>query len=100
MLDTNPNPNPNPNPSPSPNPNPSPDPNPYPKPKPNQESLLETCAKGLAVWERLRERGWGRGKNGAAAERKRLRGEISREIEAEEREQANAAMAEERLGLG
>ena len=61
-----------------------------------RDSLLDTCAKGLAVWARLRERGWGRGKHGEAAEKKRLRGEISREIEAEEKEKASAAKAEER----
>jgi len=61
-----------------------------------RESLLDTCAKGLLVWERLRERGWGRGKHGEAAEKKRLRGEISREIEAEEKEKAIAAKEAEK----
>ena len=51
---------------------------------------LGSCDKHLAVWARLSERGWGRGKNGAAAERRRLRGEIVREIETEEREQARS----------
>ena len=61
-----------------------------------RENLLDTCAKGLLVWERLRERGWGRGKHGEAAEKKRLRGEISREIEAEEKEKAIAAKEAEK----
>jgi hypothetical protein len=60
-----------------------------------RDSLLDTCAKGLEVWARLCERGWGRGKHGEAAEKKRLRGEISREMEAEEKEKAGAAKAAE-----